>query len=99
MARRVREELTDYFTEDFEPLAELLAEVRAELKSQGVLPQVSQKTWQRAIDGNLRALLAQRRMGQAKALLLARLGAPLSADPATDAELSAPAATGGAGAC
>ncbi|MEE9276793.1 MAG: bifunctional precorrin-2 dehydrogenase/sirohydrochlorin ferrochelatase [Dehalococcoidia bacterium] len=88
MARRVREELTDYFTEDFEPLAELLAEVRQELKRLGVLAGVSQETWQQAINGQLRALLAQRRRGQAKALLLSRLGAPVlpnasgsSADP------------------
>ena len=74
MARRVREELTDYFTEDFEGLAEMLAEVRQDLKRRGVLRHVSQATWQRAIDGRLRALLAQRRWGQAKALLLSRLG-------------------------
>ena len=84
MARRVREELTDYFSEDFVPLADLLAEVRAELKERGVLPGISQETWQRAIDGNLRALLAQRRIGQAKALLLSRLGAPLTAVPPAD---------------
>ncbi len=92
MARRVREELSDYFTEDFEALADLLADVRRELKALGALPQISQDTWQRAIDGNLRALLAQRRTGQAKALLLARLGAPVNepqlsaAAPATVAE-------------
>ena len=77
MARRVREELEAYFTEDFEPLAELLAEVRAELKQRGVLLPIPQSTWQAAIDGRLRALLAQRRRGQAKALLLSRLGAPV----------------------
>ena len=74
MARRVREELTDYFTEDFEALAELLAEVRAELKGRGVLLNIPQQDWQDAIDGPLRALLAQRRWGQAKAHLYARLG-------------------------
>ena len=88
MARRVREELTDYFTEDFEALADLLAEVRREMKTLGVLPRISQETWQCAIDGNLRALLAQRRKGQAKALLLSRLG-PTVNEP----ELSAPART------
>jgi len=77
MARRVREELDAYFTDDFEPLAELLAEVRAELKERGVLLQIPQATWQASIDGPLRALLAQRRWGQAKALLLSRLGAPI----------------------
>ncbi|HJN91968.1 MAG TPA: bifunctional precorrin-2 dehydrogenase/sirohydrochlorin ferrochelatase [Dehalococcoidia bacterium] len=74
MARRVREELTDYFTEDFEALAELLAEVRRELKQHGVLRDIPQQTWQDAIDGPLRALLAQRRWGQAKARLYSRLG-------------------------
>ena len=77
MARRVREELTDYFTEDFEALAEMLAEVRADLKRVGALRTIDQATWQRAIDGALRALLAQRRWGQAKAQLLARLGPPV----------------------
>lgn len=77
MARRVREELDAYLTEDFEPLAELLAEVRAELKQRGVLLQISQETWQSAIDGKLRAFLVQRRRGQAKALLLSRIGAPI----------------------
>ena len=104
MARRVREELSDYFSEDFVPLAELLAEVRADLKARGLLPQISQETWQRAIDGNLRALLAQRRTGQAKALLLARLGAPLAAPPPRDfmdqgADRGAVVAGGGSGAC
>lgn len=77
MARRIREELTDYFTEDFEPLAEMLADVRNDLKRRGLLLQVAPATWQRAIDGRLRALLAQRRWGQAKALLLGRLGVPV----------------------
>lgn len=77
MARRLREELNDYFTEDLEPLADLLTEVRADLKRRGVLLPINQETWQRAIDGRLRALLAQRRWGQAKALLLSRLGAPI----------------------
>ena len=104
MARRVREELSDYFSEDFVPLAELLAEVRADLKARGLLPQISQETWQRAIDGNLRALLAQRRTGQAKALLLARLGAPLAAPPPPDfidqgVDRGAVVAGGGSGAC
>ena len=93
MARRVREELSDYFTEDFEALADLLAEVRRELKALGLLPQISPDTWQRAIDGNLRALLAQRRTGQAKALLLARLGAPVN-EPQLSAAVPATVARG-----
>jgi siroheme synthase-like protein len=72
LARRLREELSDYLTEDFGPLADLLAEVRTELRKKGAMPDA--ETWQRAIDGQLRALLAQRRWGQAKARLIRALG-------------------------
>lgn len=72
LARRLREELTDYLSEDFAGLANLLAEVRGELRRKGVVPDA--ETWQRAIDGQLRALLAQRRWGQAKARLVRALG-------------------------
>lgn len=89
MARRVREELTDYFTDDFEGLAELLAEVRTDFKTRGILRHVEQDTWQGAIDGPLRALISQRRWGQAKARLLSALGAPLV--PATLPPSSPPA--------
>ena len=77
IARRVREELTDYLSAETAPLADLVAEVRADLRRRGVFRSISADAWQEAIDGRLRALLAQRRRGQAKALLLARLGAPL----------------------
>ena len=77
IARRVREELTDYLSAETAPLADLVAEVRADLRQRGVFRPISADAWQEAIDGRLRALLAQRRRGQAKALLLARLGAPL----------------------
>lgn len=72
LARRLREELTDYLSEDFAALADLLAEVRAELRARKVMPDA--ETWQRAIDGQLRALLAQRRWGQARARLIRALG-------------------------
>ena len=77
IARRVREELTAYFGDDTAPLAELVAEVRADLRRLRVFRPIPADAWQQAIDGRLRALLAQRSRGQAKALLLARLGAPL----------------------
>lgn len=79
IARRVREELTAYLSEDAAPLAELVAETRADLRRRRVFRPIPADAWQAAIDGRLRALLAQRRRGQAKALLLARLGAPLLA--------------------
>jgi siroheme synthase-like protein len=72
LARRLREELTVYLSEDFAPLAELLKEVRSELRQKHVTP--GAETWQQAIDGQLRALLAQRRWGQAKARLVRALG-------------------------
>jgi siroheme synthase-like protein len=72
LARRLREELTDYLSEDFAALSDLLGEVRTELRRKGVTPDA--ETWQRAIDGQLRALLAQRRWGQAKARLVRALG-------------------------
>lgn len=72
LARRLREELDAYLTEDMPALADLLAEVRTELRQRKV--QVENDTWQRAIDGQLRVLLAQRKYGQAKARLIERLG-------------------------
>ena len=77
IARRVREELSEYLSAETAPLAELVAEVRVDLRRRGAFRPISAAAWQEAIDGRLRALLAQRRRGQAKALLLARLGAPL----------------------
>lgn len=72
LARRLREELEAYLTDDMPALADLLAEVRADLRRRKV--RIESDRWQAAIDGQLRVLLAQRRYGQAKAHLLARLG-------------------------
>ena len=72
LARRLREELEAFLSEDYGPLAELLQEVRQELRSRGIV--VDPETWQRAIDGRLRALLARHRRAQARAYLLAALG-------------------------
>lgn len=74
LARRLREELEAYLTEEMPALADLLGEVRAELKARGRLPDA--EVWQDAIDEELRVLLAQRKYRQAKARLLASLGAP-----------------------
>lgn len=72
LARRLREELEAYLTEDMPALADLLAEVRAELRTRKV--HVANETWQEAIDEHLRVLLAQRKYTQARAYLLRRLG-------------------------
>ncbi|HEY8490119.1 MAG TPA: bifunctional precorrin-2 dehydrogenase/sirohydrochlorin ferrochelatase [Dehalococcoidia bacterium] len=76
LARRLREELEVYLDQDdFPALLDLLAEVRNDLRSRGIRPDT--ETWQYAIDGPFRALVAQRKYGQAKARLLRRLGVPL----------------------
>ena len=72
LARRLREELTDYFSDDIPALADLLGEVRTELRRRKI--PVDNETWQRAIDGPLRALLVQRRYDEARARLLDSLG-------------------------
>ncbi len=76
LARRLREELDAYLTEDMPALADLLGEVRKELRARKI--KVEGDRWQEAIDGQLRVMLAQRRYGQARARLLARLGVELT---------------------
>ena len=84
LARRLREELEAFLEEDNAPLAELLQDVRQELRARGIV--VDTETWQRAIDGRLRALLAQQRAGEARAYLLTSLGLEASTVAATDSE-------------
>jgi siroheme synthase-like protein len=72
LARRLREELEAYLSDDMPALADLLAEVRAELRARRV--RVENETWQDAIDEELRVLLAQRKQRQAKARLVRSLG-------------------------
>ena len=79
MARRVREELSDYLDADTSSLAALVAEVRAELRDQGAFRSIPSEAWQTAMDSPLRILLAQRRREEAKALLLSRLNAATTA--------------------
>jgi len=85
LARRLREELEAYLSEDFELLAKLLAEVRGELRALDI--SVDAETWQQAINGQLRVLLAQRRYGQAKARLLRCLGVDLTTSAAVEREV------------
>jgi siroheme synthase-like protein len=80
LARRLREELDAYLTEDMPALADLLAEVRLEVRRLGL--KIDNDTWQEAIDERLRVLLAQRKFQQARAHLIARLGVDLPAHSA-----------------
>jgi precorrin-2 dehydrogenase/sirohydrochlorin ferrochelatase len=72
LARRLREELDAYLTEDMPALADLLYEVRQDVRARNI--KVENGTWQVAIDEKLRVLLAQRKMEQARAYLVERLG-------------------------
>ncbi len=75
LARRLREELDAYLTEDMPALADLLAEVRQEIRRRGI--KVENDTWQQAIDVQLRVMLAQRRYDEARAHLIRGLGIDL----------------------
>jgi hypothetical protein len=65
--------MESYLSGDFERLAQLLAEVRLELRERGV--KVRPEAWQGAIDGDLRDLVAAGRHDEAKARLLSVLEA------------------------
>ncbi len=82
LARRLREELEAYLTDDMPALADLLAEMRQEVKRLGL--KIEADRWQEAIDPRLRVMLAQRKYGEARALMCERLGIELSAVPAAD---------------
>ena len=72
LARRLREDLTAFLSDDYAPLAELLAEVRAEVRQRNLV--IDADRWQSAIDGRFRALVAQRRIEEARAYLQQGLG-------------------------
>lgn len=72
LARRLREELEAYLTEEMPALADLMKEVRSDLRSRSITP--DPEVWQEAIDEDLRVLLAQRKYRQAKTRLLESLG-------------------------
>jgi siroheme synthase-like protein len=72
LARRLREDITAFLSDDYAPLADLLREVRAEVRERRV--SVDAETWQSAIDGRFRALVAQRRIDEAREYLRTGLG-------------------------
>lgn len=72
LARRLREDLTAFLADDYAPLAELLGSVRQELRRRGIAKDGD--TWQSAIDARVRALVAQRRIEEARERLMAGLG-------------------------
>jgi precorrin-2 dehydrogenase / sirohydrochlorin ferrochelatase len=72
LAARVRRDLEALVPAEYEALVELAAEVRSELRARADRP--GGTAWRAALGGELIALLAQGKRGEAKAGLLDRLG-------------------------
>jgi siroheme synthase-like protein len=73
LTRATREDLEEYFTEDFEELVRVASEVRRELRRRAV--EVSASRWNQALNGEFRQLIKEGRVGEAKQLLVEKLGA------------------------
>lgn len=71
MARKIREDLTDYFSDDYIALLELAGDVRQELRRRQIV--VDTETWNRALTPELRELLADGRYDEARQRLLSNL--------------------------
>ena len=72
LSRTIREELERYFTEEYESLAALAADVRAELQQRSIT--VAFDSWRHALSGEARRWLTQGETAQAKKCLLRDLG-------------------------
>ncbi len=73
LARTVREELENYFSDDYEIVARLAAEVRRELRARGIVP--GYEDWRKALTGELRQWVKRGELHRAKDRLLKELGA------------------------
>jgi siroheme synthase-like protein len=73
LARAVRQDLERHLGEDYAVLAEVMAEVRRELRANGRAPDAA--AWRHALDVPLRRLVARGRRTEVRRRLLARLGA------------------------
>ncbi len=76
MARKMREELSDFLTEEWVAMLELAAEVRAGLRERDIM--VDSDTWNAALDNELRHLLKEGRYDEARQRLLRNLQQPVS---------------------
>jgi len=72
LAAVVRDELAAIVGEEYGPLAGLVAELRRELRAERRSP--DGETWRRALDDDVRALVAEGRYGDARQQLRRRLG-------------------------
>lgn len=72
MARLLREELEEIITEDYGALVDVAADVRRCLRERGAAPGIDE--WRRALDAEVRRLVATGRTGAARERLRERLG-------------------------
>ena len=75
MARKMREEIEAFLTEDYAQMLTLAAEVRAELRERNIL--VDSDTWSAALDSSLKQLLSEGKRAEAKDRLLQALRQPV----------------------
>lgn len=73
LVRAIREDLERYLGPEYADLAELVGDVRRELRARGRSPDAA--IWHEALDAELRALVKAGRQEQARERLLDRLGA------------------------
>ncbi len=74
MARKLREEMEGFLTDDYVLLLDLATEVRRDLREKGIL--ADPEVWNTALDGGLRGLLAEGRRVEAKDRLVHSLLQP-----------------------
>jgi siroheme synthase-like protein len=72
LARIIREDLEGYLTEDWPQLVEIASQVRRELSKRAI--RVSANRWLEALRGDFRRLIQEGKAGEAKKLLLHKLG-------------------------
>ena len=75
LARTIREELEIHLSREYEQLADLAAEARAELHKRSL--SVPFETWRRALSGDVRQLLMRGEIARAKSHLFKELGVSL----------------------
>ena len=75
LARTIREELEIHLSREYEQLADLAAEARAELQKRSL--SVPFETWRRALSGDVRQLLMRGEVARAKRHLFKELGVSL----------------------
>jgi siroheme synthase-like protein len=72
LSRAIREELEQYFTEDYSILSEIVAELRRELREKTVSPDA--EAWRRALNADLMRLVREGDVEGAKVYLRQRVG-------------------------